>query len=549
MRLTACACVANILIFIGLAPSVAHAERILYSISRDDDLLRRVSPSTGTTISSVAITLAGRGVSSGNGLATHPVTGELFALLALTGQPGRQLVTINHATGVATSIGNTGDQFAGLAFNSSGTLYGVIGDKKNAAGGGLPSETLFTLNTSNAAPTQVLVLGRGNDGEAIGFNPNDGLIYHASGNDTGGDGCALFDPSVCVEIFESVNPNTLAVTNIGISGNYTPLTDNYSEVSALTHLSGNVLLLTDIDQNLYKITTTGVVTFVGSMDHTAKGLAFVTFLDPKLPGDFDADADGKNDIGIYRDGTWFILRSSDGGVTETNWGGAPQDIPVRGDYDGDGKTDQAVYRDGVWWILRSSNGGGIGVTWGGAPQDIPVPGDYDGDGKTDQAVYRDGVWWILRSSNGGGIGVTWGGAPQDIPVPGDYDGDGKTDQAVYRDGVWWILRSSNGGGIGVPWGGAPQDIPVPGDYDGDGKTDQAVYRDGVWWILRSSNGGGIGVTWGGAPQDIPVPGDYDGDGKTDQAVYRDGVWWILRSSNEGGIGVTWGGAPQDIPLK
>ena len=89
----------------------------------------------------------------------------------------------------------------------------------------------------------------------IGFNPNDGLLYHASGNDTGGNGCAPFDLSVCVEIFESVNPNTLAVTNIAISGNYTPLTDNYSEVSALTHLSGNVLLLADIDQNLYRITS------------------------------------------------------------------------------------------------------------------------------------------------------------------------------------------------------------------------------------------------------------------------------------------------------
>ena len=264
-------------------------------------------------------------------------------------------------------------------------------------------------------------------------------------------------------------------------------------------------------------------------------------------GDFDGD--GKVDQAVYRDGVWFILRSSDGGGMGITWGGAPHDIPVPGDYDGDGKTDQAVYRDGVWWILRSSNGGGIGITWGGAPQDIPVPGDYDGDGKTDQAVYRDGVWWILRSSNGGGIGVTWGGAPQDIPVPGDYDGDGKTDQAVYRDGVWWILRSSNGGGIGVMWGGAPEDIPVPGDYDGDGKTDEAVYRGGVWWILRSSNGGGIGVTWGGAPEDIPVPGDYDGDGKTDQAVYRDGVWWILRSSDGGGMAITWGGAPQDIPLK
>ena len=253
----------------------AHAGHTLYSISRDDDLLRVVNPSTGSTISSVPITLAGRGVSFANGLATHPVTGELFALLKLDGQTGWQLVTINPTTGVATSIGDTGDQFAGLAFNSSGTLFAVVGDKKNSAGGGLPPETLFILNTSNAAPTQVLVLGHGNDGEAIGFNPNDGLIYHASGNDTGGDGCAPFNPSVCVEIFESVNPNNLAVTNIAISGDYAPLTENYSEAAALTHLSGNVLLLADIDQNLYQITTTGVVTFVGSMDHVAKGLAFV----------------------------------------------------------------------------------------------------------------------------------------------------------------------------------------------------------------------------------------------------------------------------------
>ena len=274
-RLATCVCFVITFVFIAFVSLPAHAERILYSVSRDDDLLRVVNPSTGSTISSVPITLAGRGVSFANGLAAHPVTGELFALLTLDGQTPRQLVIINPNTGVATSVGNTGDQFAGLAFHSSGTLYAVVGDKKNLAGGGLPPETLFILNTSNAAPTQVLVLGHGNDGEAIGFNPNDGLIYHASGNDTGGDGCVPFNPSVCVEIFESVNPNNLAVTNIALSGAYTPLTENYSEVLALTHLSGNVLLLADIDQNLYQITTTGVVTFVGSLDHVAKGIAFV----------------------------------------------------------------------------------------------------------------------------------------------------------------------------------------------------------------------------------------------------------------------------------
>src|SRR5262245_51200722 len=134
------------------------------------------------------------------------------------------------------------------------------------------------------------------------------------------------------------------------------------------------------------------------------------------------------------------------------------------DFDGDGKSDLTIYRDGVWFVLRSSNEGGIGITWGGARQDVPVPGDYDGDGKTDQAVYRDGVWWILRSSDGGGMAITWGGAPKDLPVPGDYDGDGKTDQAVYRDGVWYILRSSDSRGVAITWGGAPEDLTVPGDY-------------------------------------------------------------------------------------
>ena len=266
----------------------------------------------------------------------------------------------------------------------------------------------------------------------------------------------------------------------------------------------------------------------------------------EVPADFDGD--GKSDIGVYRDGNWFIRRTSDGGLTGVGWGGLPQDKPVVGDYDGDGRVDVAFYRgDGNWYIIRSSDGGATAQGWGGLAQDKPVPADYDGDGKTYIAVYRDGSWYIIgllgwRSDGGGlaraGAGQTGGG------------GLWRTEEqlAAYRDGTWLILRSSDRGVTVAGWGGLAQDRPVAADYDGDGRTDLAVYRDGTWFILRSSDGGVTATGWGGLSQDVAVPGDYDGDGRADIGIYRDGNWFIIQSSNGGVTQTAWGGMAQDIPL-
>ena len=77
-----------------------------------------------------------------------------------------------------------------------------------------------------------------------------------------------------------------------------------------------------------------------------------------LAANFDNDV--KSDIAVWRKDTgyWYILRSTDSGVTSRQFGLASvSDVPVPGDYDGDGKTDIAVWRQdtGYWYIVRSTD--------------------------------------------------------------------------------------------------------------------------------------------------------------------------------------------------
>ena len=173
----------------------------------------------------------------------------LYALLRVLSSPTSRLVTIDPASGVATLIGDTGLKFADLAFGG-GTLYAVSGD------GASPAETLYTLNTSDGTPTLVTALGNGDDGETIAFNPMDGLLYHASG--------------ILVHIFETVDPNTLAVTDVPLSGSV------FDEFTGLGFDPGSGQFLAgDLSTLLYRVSSSGVVTVIGSTDHDVGDITVV----------------------------------------------------------------------------------------------------------------------------------------------------------------------------------------------------------------------------------------------------------------------------------
>lgn len=240
----------------------------LYGLITDGTDLIVVDTDDGSEISQVNVSLAGESIENGNGLARDPIGGDLYALLDI-GEDGRELVIIDPSTGTATSVGNTTDKFSGLAFASDGTLYGVTGDGAGSDGGGgggpLEAETLYTLSLADGSPTKVGKLGQGGGGEAIGFNPDDGFIYHFSGDPTssGGEGA----------VYESVDIALLAAVP---SPTDIPLPERIlGPPTAMTWWSDEGVFLRNEGEDLYRMTADGTSSQqISSQDLFFGGLAF-----------------------------------------------------------------------------------------------------------------------------------------------------------------------------------------------------------------------------------------------------------------------------------
>ncbi len=178
------------------------------------EILKRTAPSlSGFTITGI------------NAIATHPFTGTHYCILKLSGVSGRVLATIDIQTGVCAQIGNLGDNFATLAFNSNGSLFGVTGN------GATVPETMYRISTVDASITLFRPLGAGADGETIVYCPDNNYFYHWSGNGT-----------VVWERFDT--SGTDVIENLTYTAGYS------GEVFGGMYLGGGQLLMSNISSTL-----------------------------------------------------------------------------------------------------------------------------------------------------------------------------------------------------------------------------------------------------------------------------------------------------------
>jgi serine-aspartate repeat-containing protein C/D/E len=271
-------------------------------------------------------------------------------------------------------------------------------------------------------------------------------------------------------------------------------------------------------------------------------------------------------------GTWFVRTLDDQAQpSELAEFGLPCGTPISGDFNGDGRNEIGVFVDGEWFIdLNNNRVWEEGDLWLqlGRQGDQPVTGDWDGDGKTDIGIFgaswsgderalehspslpdvanphgarastesRDARrlldWRVMRLTADSTPRrdpidhVLHFGATGDIGVVGDFNGDGIDTVGIYRAGKWTLDVNGDGqfdaADRHFEFGGR-DDRPVVADLDGDGTDEIGVFRDGRWIFDVDHNErldehdqtfafGQLG--------DLPLVGDFNGDGRVQLIVVR-----------------------------
>jgi hypothetical protein len=148
------------------------------------------------------------------------------------------------------------------------------------------------------------------------------------------------------------------------------------------------------------------------VDITVPAGSFGLSTDIPITGDWNGD--GNTNVGVFRNGVWYLDANGNGkwdpGVDITVPAGSfglSTDIPITGDWNGDGITNIGVFRNGAWYLDFNGNGKwdpGVDLAFPagsfGLANDKPITGDWNGDGNTNVGVFRNGAWYLDANGNG-----------------------------------------------------------------------------------------------------------------------------------------------------
>ena len=246
-------------LFLVLSMNVASAGGVqLFGVSPYSSLsgnaeykLSKINPD-GSTESTIDITYNGTTITGANGLVVDTIDSKTVYIMFkhddLTND--RALGTLDINTGVVTYVGDSTEKIAGITMGNDGQMYAVTGD------GSPTSESLFMVDKTDGSLTFMTALGDGNDGETIGFNSDNGLIYTRSGRDS--------DPS-----FMSIDPTASPLAPVQVGG--VTLDEAFS---LLYDIDTGTFLEANLDLDLINLAMDGSQVVIGSTDSYFKGMIF-----------------------------------------------------------------------------------------------------------------------------------------------------------------------------------------------------------------------------------------------------------------------------------
>ena len=257
----------------GTTRGLAVKDDFIYMVGRHNGLLIRIDLSDGNgKVETTQMSDGDQDITQAYTITTHPIDSNIYVVYSPPSFGTFHIGTVDVSTGIVTDLGELDDSFAGIAFDCNGNLFGVTGGSQNSN----EPETLFRISScipdpepesgtcsvtpnpgGNCVPCTnsiFLKLGNGGDGEAIAYNPEDGLIYHASG---GSDGS---------EILETINPATQTVGEKFYCDNTYPYKDADKPFGMAWYPPMDAFVLIDEDADIFKVETDGTFSHLGELE-------------------------------------------------------------------------------------------------------------------------------------------------------------------------------------------------------------------------------------------------------------------------------------------